>query len=171
MSFTTPTSGSIEVSGQPLAELDPTAWREQVAWVSQQPTLFAGTVAQNISLGRPGATAEEIRAAARRAGAESFIEDLPDGFGTALGERGLRLSGGQRQRLAIARAALLDRPFVLLDEFTANLDRDTEAEIVRAMRSLLEGRTAVIVAHRPETIAAASRVVTLDGGRLVEGVR
>jgi thiol reductant ABC exporter CydD subunit len=167
MAFTPPTTGTIEVAGRPLAEFDPAAWREKVAWVSQQPTLLAGTVAENIALGRPGASIEEIRSAAGLAGAESFVDALPDGFDTPLGERGLRLSGGQRQRLAIARAVLLDRPFVLLDEFTANLDRDTEAEVVRAMRALLEGRTAVIVAHRTDTIIAADRVVTLDRGHLV----
>jgi thiol reductant ABC exporter CydD subunit len=169
--FTTPTRGWIAVGDRRLAELDPVAWRRQVAWVSQRPTLFAGTVAENVALGRPDASPEQIRAALRTAGAEGFVDELPDGLDTPLGERGLRLSGGQRQRLAIARAALLDRPFVLLDEFTANLDRETEAGVVAAVRALLEGRTAVIVAHRPETIAIADRVMTLHEGRLLEGIR
>jgi len=166
MGFTTTTDGTIAIGGRELSTLDPWAWRRQVAWVSQRPTLFGGSVGENIALGRPDATCGEIRAAAQLAGADGFIDALPKGFDTVLGERGLRLSGGQRQRLAIARAALLDRPFVLLDEFTANLDRVTEAEILRAIELLLDGRTAVIVAHRAATIASADRVVTLEQGRI-----
>ena len=116
----------------------------------------------------PTRSEADIRAAARIAGAEGFLDDLPRGFATPLGEQGLRLSGGQRQRIAIARAALVDRPLVLLDEFTANLDRDTEADVLAAVRALLVGRTAVMVAHRPATIAAADRVVRLERGRVVE---
>jgi thiol reductant ABC exporter CydD subunit len=171
MAFTSPTAGTIDVGGRRLDDLDPAAWRRHVAWVPQRPTIFAGTVAENIALGRPDASEADIRAAARIAGAEDFVDALPDGFATGLGERGLRLSGGQRQRLAIARAALVDRPLVLLDEFTANLDADTEAEVLAAVRALLVGRTAVMVAHRAATIAAADRVVRLDRGHLVEGQR
>ena len=105
-----------------------------------------------------------MRAAARAAAADEFIDTLPDGFDTQLGEHGLRLSGGQRQRLAIARAALRDAPFVVLDEFTAHLDDRTEAQVLEAVGALLQGRTALVIAHRGATIAAAHRVVTLDRG-------
>jgi len=168
MAFAPPSSGTIEVDGVALDDLDLDAWRRQVAWVPQAPTIFAGTVAENIALGWPDASEADIRAAARVAGAEGFLDALPQGFATPLGEQGLRLSGGQRQRIAIARAALVDRPLVLLDEFTANLDRDTEAEVLAAVRALLVGRTAVMVAHRPATIAAADRVVRIERGRVVE---
>ena len=168
MAFSAPSSGVIEVDGVALDDLDPDGWRRQVAWVPQRPTIFAGTAAENIALGRPDASEADIRAAARVAGAEGFLDALPQGFATPLGEQGLRLSGGQRQRIAIARAALVDRPLVLLDEFTANLDRDTEAEVLAAVRALLVGRTAVMVAHRPATIAAADRVVRIEDGRVVE---
>ena len=168
MAFSAPSSGVIEVDGVALEDLDPDGWRRQVAWVPQRPTIFAGTAAENIALGRPDASEADIRAAARVAGAEGFLDALPQGFATPLGEQGLRLSGGQRQRIAIARAALVDRPLVLLDEFTTNLDRATEAEVLAAVRALLVGRTAVMVAHRPATIAAADRVVRIERGRVVE---
>ena len=114
-----PDSGSLRTDGVPLGEVDPAVWRTQVAWVPQAPTIFAGTVAENIALGNPEATAQEIRSASERAGAAGFIEELGRGYDTRLGESGLRLSGGQRQRLAIARALLLDSPVVVFDEFTA----------------------------------------------------
>ncbi len=166
MRFTTPDTGEIVVDGTPLGDIDPEAWRRRVAWVPQRPTLFAGTVADNVALGRPTASPEEIREALRLARAEEFVDALPLGADTPLGEHGLRLSGGQRQRLAIARAALRDAPFVILDEFTAHLDDRTEHDVLQAVRELLRSRTALVVAHRPATIALADRVVSLVDGRV-----
>jgi len=169
MQFMQPDQGQILINGQPAQKLQPSDWRRIISWVPQQPAFFAGTVAQNIALGRPDASIEQIYQAARVASAQGFIEALPDGFNTLLGENGLRLSGGQRQRLAIARAAIMDTPVVLLDEFTAHLDEDTEAQVVAAMSALMQDRTAVVIAHRAATIASAQRVITLDGGRVIQG--
>ena len=169
MQFMQPDQGQILINGQPAQNLPPSDWRRIISWVPQQPAFFAGTVAQNIALGRPDASIEQIHEAARVASAQGFIEALPDGFNTLLGENGLRLSGGQRQRLAIARAAIMDTPVVLLDEFTAHLDEDTEAQVVAAMSALMQDRTAVVIAHRAATIASAQRVITLDGGRVIQG--
>ena len=169
MQFMQPDQGQILINGQPAQNLQPSDWRRIISWVPQQPAFFAGTVAQNIALGRPDASIEQIHEAARVASAQGFIEALPDGFNTLLGENGLRLSGGQRQRLAIARAAIMNTPVVLLDEFTAHLDEDTEAQVVAAMSALMQDRTAVVIAHRAATIASAQRVITLDGGRVIQG--
>ena len=169
MQFMQPDQGQILINGQPAQNLPPSDWRRIISWVPQQPAFFAGTVAQNIALGRPDASIEQIHEAARVASAHGFIEALPDGFNTLLGENGLRLSGGQRQRLAIARAAIMNTPVVLLDEFTAHLDEDTEAQVVAAMSALMQDRTAVVIAHRAATIASAQRVITLDGGRVIQG--
>jgi ABC-type transport system involved in cytochrome bd biosynthesis fused ATPase/permease subunit len=165
--FVEPTGGTVLVDGEPLDGLDPTAWRRRVAWVPQDPTLIAGSVADNIALGDPDASRGAIRAAADIARATDFIDALPDGFDTLLGEQGLRLSAGQRQRLAIARAALRDAPVVVLDEFTANLDDRTEAELLEAIGDLLRGRTALVIAHRERTAAMADRAVRLVDGRAV----
>ncbi|KLR60707.1 cysteine export CydDC family ABC transporter permease subunit/ATP-binding protein CydD [Actinobacteria bacterium IMCC26207] len=169
MQFMQPDQGQILINGQPAQNLQPSDWRRIISWVPQQPAFFAGTVAQNIALGRPDASIEQIHEAARVASAQGFIEALPEGFNTLLGENGLRLSGGQRQRLAIARAAIMNTPVVLLDEFTAHLDEDTEAQVVAAMSALMQGRTAVVIAHRAATIASAQRVITLDRGRVIQG--
>ncbi len=166
MRFTVPDAGEIDVDGTPLGDLHPATWRRQVAWVPQRPTIFAGTVAENVALGRPTASPDEIRGAIRLARGEDFVDALPLGVDTPLGEQGLRLSGGQRQRLAIARAALCDAPFVILDEFTAHLDEQTELDVLDAVAELLRPRTALIVAHRPATIALADRIVTLVDGRV-----
>ena len=168
LGFVTASAGVVEVGGAPLHGLDLADWRRQVAWVPQSPTVFAGTVADNIRLGDATAPMPRVEAAARLAGAAAFIEELPDGYDTVLGEAGLRLSGGQRQRLAIARAFLRDAPLVVLDEFTAQLDPGTEAVVLAALDRLLEGRTALVIAHRLRTILAADRVVVLEGGRVVE---
>jgi ATP-binding cassette subfamily C protein CydD len=169
MQFMQPDQGQILINGQPAQNLQPSDWRRIISWVPQQPALFAGTVAQNIALGRPDASIAQITQAARVASAQEFIEALPDGFDTLLGENGLRLSGGQRQRLAIARAAIMNTPVVLLDEFTAHLDEDTEAQVVAAMSALMQDRTAVVIAHRAATIASAQRVISLDAGRVIQG--
>jgi ABC-type multidrug transport system fused ATPase/permease subunit len=153
--------GRVLIGGVDLRDLDLDAWRGRVAYVPQRPHLFAGTVAGNIRLGRPDASARAVREAAAAAGAAEFIETLPLGYDTPLGERGLGLSAGQRQRLAIARAYLLDAPIVVMDEPTARLDLASEALVAEAARRLLDGRTALLVAHRPALVAVADRVVRL----------
>ncbi len=159
LGFVEPGEGRVAVGGVDLADLDAEAWRERVAWVPQRPHLFAGTVAENIRLGRPGASGAEVRAAARAARAEGFVAELPDGYDTVLGEGGAGLSAGQRQRIALARAFLKDAPVVLLDEPTAHLDVRSEGEVVRAMRELMRGRTVVVVAHRSGVLPHVDRVV------------
>ncbi|GAA4506672.1 hypothetical protein GCM10023191_064090 [Actinoallomurus oryzae] len=154
-------SGRILVDGVDLAELDLPAWRRHVAYVPQAPHLFAGTVADNIRLGRPDASDAEVRRAAEAACAHEFVAALPDGYDTELGERGLGLSAGQRQRIAIARAHLMDAPIVVMDEPTARLDLRGEALVAEAARRLLDGRTALLVAHRPALLSVADRVVHL----------
>ncbi|MEU4276076.1 thiol reductant ABC exporter subunit CydD [Streptomyces tanashiensis] len=156
--------GSVRVGGADLATLDLEAWRSRIAWVPQRPYLFAGTVAENVRLARPDASAEAVRDALRDAGADGFVAGLPQGPDTVLGEDGTGLSAGQRQRLALARAFLADRPLLLLDEPTAALDGATEAGVVEAVRRLAAGRTVLLVVHRPALLAVADRVVTLGGG-------
>ncbi len=159
LGFVRPDAGRITVGGTDLADLDPDAWRAKIAWMPQRPYLFAGTVADNIRLGHPDASDEEIRRAARSAFAEEFVDALPLGFATPLGERGTGLSAGQRQRIALARVFLRDAPLVLLDEPTSGLDAESEAAVIEAVRRLAAGRTVVLVAHRPALAAFADRVV------------
>ncbi|WP_437129234.1 thiol reductant ABC exporter subunit CydD [Streptomyces hydrogenans] len=162
LGFTEPeTGGAVRVGGVDLAELDLAAWRERIAWVPQRPYLFAGTIAENVRLARPEAGDDQVRAALREAGADSFVDALPEGAATVLGEDGAGLSAGQRQRLALARAFLADRPLLLLDEPTAALDGETEAGIVDAVRQLAHGRTVLLVVHRPALLAVADRVVRI----------
>ncbi|MDX3686603.1 thiol reductant ABC exporter subunit CydD [Streptomyces sp. AK04-4c] len=162
LGFTAPDEGRVRVGGVDLSSLSPERWREQIAWVPQRPHLFAGTLAENVRLARPDADDAAVMAALREAGAYDFVAALPDGMGTELGEDGAGLSAGQRQRLALARAFLADRPLLLLDEPTASLDGETEAGIVDAVRRLAEGRTVLLVVHRPALLAVADRVVTLE---------
>ncbi|WP_329043626.1 thiol reductant ABC exporter subunit CydD [Streptomyces sp. NBC_01422] len=162
LGFTAPDEGRVRVGGVDLSSLSPERWREQIAWVPQRPHLFAGTIAENVRLARPDADDAAVMAALREAGAYDFVAALPDGMGTELGEDGAGLSAGQRQRLALARAFLADRPLLLLDEPTASLDGETEAGIVDAVRRLAEGRTVLLVVHRPALLAVADRVVTLE---------
>ena len=162
------TSGRIALDGADLRDLTLKSLRAQIAIVAQEPLLFSGTIADNLRFGRPAATDEELRAAAAAAFADGFIEQLPKGYETEIGERGVRLSGGQKQRVAIARAFLKDAPILILDEPTSALDAESEELVKRALIRLLEGRTALIIAHRLSTIEHADRVVVLDGGRILE---
>lgn len=165
LGFVSPDRGRVLVGGLDLARLDLEAVRRLIAWVPQRPHLFAGTVADNIALGAAGTRRADVRRAARDADANVFIDELPDGYDTALGEGGSRLSAGQRQRVALARALLRDAPLVLLDEPTARLDGRSEAAVVAGTRRLAAGRTVLAVAHRPALLAAADRVVHLHAGR------
>jgi ATP-binding cassette subfamily C protein CydCD len=161
LGFVRPTGGRVCVGGADLAGLDLAAWHRRVAWVPQRPHLYATTIAENVRLARPDADDDAVRRALRDAGALEFVDALPEGVGTVLGEDGAGLSAGQRQRLALARAFLADRPVLLLDEPTAALDGATEAEIVSAVRRLAAGRTVLLVVHRPALLAVADRVVRL----------
>jgi ATP-binding cassette, subfamily C, bacterial CydCD len=156
-----PQGGSVRVGGCDLAELDPDAWRARLAWVPQRPHLFAASIAENVRLGHPGASTEEVFAAVSAAGLDGVVADLPQGLETELGERGAGLSAGERQRVALARAFLRDAPLLLLDEPTAALDGRTEREVLEAVRRLSRGRTVVLVAHRPALLALADRVLSL----------
>ncbi|KOG48118.1 ABC transporter, partial [Streptomyces varsoviensis] len=162
LGFERPASGRVLVGGADLASLSPESWHDQVAWVPQRPYLFAGTVGENVRLARPDADDAQVRDALREAGALDFVSMLPHGTDTRLGEDGAGLSAGQRQRVALARAFLADRPVLLLDEPTANLDGETEASVVDAVRRLAVGRTVLIVVHRPALLAVADRVVRLE---------
>ncbi|NIY66749.1 thiol reductant ABC exporter subunit CydD [Streptomyces malaysiensis] len=163
LGFAAPHEGRVLIGGRDLASLDPESWRRQIAWVPQRPCLFAGTIAENVRLARPDADDEAVRIALRDADALGFVSVLPDGIDTRLGEMGTGLSAGQRQRIALARAFLADRPVLLLDEPTANLDGETEASVVEAVRRLAEGRTVLLVVHRPALLPLADRVLRLAG--------
>ena len=156
-----PERGTVRVGELDLAELDLDAWRERLAWVPQRPHLFRASIAANVRLGRPHASPEQVRTAIDAAGLTHVVNRLPDGLETVLGERGAGLSAGERQRLALARAFLRDAPLLLLDEPTANLDGETEREIVQTIARLARGRTVVLVAHRPALVAVADRVVAI----------
>ncbi|GAA3897074.1 thiol reductant ABC exporter subunit CydD [Streptomyces lacrimifluminis] len=166
LGFVRPTEGRVSVGGADLAGIDLDQWRSRVAWVPQRPHLFAGSIAENVRLARPDADDTAVRRALADAGALEFVDTLPEGMHAVLGEDGAGLSAGQRQRLALARAFLADRPVLLLDEPTAALDGETEAEVVGAVRRLAVGRTVLLVVHRPALLAVADRVV-----RLAEEVR
>jgi ATP-binding cassette subfamily C protein CydCD len=162
LGFVAPTEGRVLVGGADLSTLDMAQWHARVAWVPQHPHLYAGTIAENVRLARPDADDSAVRRALRDAGALEFVDALPEGTATVLGEDGTGLSAGQRQRLALARAFLADRPVLLLDEPTAALDGATEAEVVDAVRRLAKGRTVLLVVHRPALLEVADRVVRLD---------
>ncbi|MEU6183399.1 thiol reductant ABC exporter subunit CydD [Streptomyces coeruleorubidus] len=161
LGFVPPAEGRVRIGGVDLADVDPEHWRSRIAWVPQRPHLYAGTIAENVRLARPEADDDAVRRALRDAGALEFVDALPEGVDTVLGEDGSGLSAGQRQRLALARAFLADRPVLLLDEPTAALDGATEAEVVTAVRRLAAGRTVLLVVHRPALLGVADRVVRL----------
>lgn len=162
LGFVGPTGGRVRVGGADLTDLDLEQWHARVAWVPQHPHLYAGTIAENVRLARPDADDDAVRRALRDADALAFVDALPEGAATVLGEGGSGLSAGQRQRLALARAFLADRPVLLLDEPTAALDGATEAEIVATVRRLAKGRTVLLVVHRPALLEVADRVVRLE---------
>ena len=165
--FHDPRKGTITIDGHDITGFDPHSIRQLLAVVSQDTTLFSGSIAENIRLGAPGASDAEIEAAARAASASDFISAMPAGFATLVGERQATLSGGQAQRLAIARAVLKNAPILLLDEATSALDGETEREVRDALAALMEGRTTVVIAHRPSTIERADRIYVLADGRVV----
>jgi ABC-type multidrug transport system fused ATPase/permease subunit len=162
-----PISGSVLVDGTDVRSVDPASLRAAIAIVDDSPFLFSASVRENIAYARPDATLEEVELAARRAQAHDFIERLPEGYETRIGERGLTLSGGQRQRVAIARAFLADPRILILDDATSSVDASTEQEIKTALRSVMRGRTTFVIAHRLSTIALADEIVVLEDGELI----
>ncbi len=162
------TRGRILIDGQDIAHVTQTGLRRQIAYVAQEPMLFHRSIRENIAYGRPDASDAEVERAAREANAWEFIERLPDGLDTEVGERGVKLSGGQRQRVAIARAILMDAPILVLDEATSALDSESERLIQDALENLMRGRTAIVVAHRLSTVASLDRIVVLSHGAIVE---
>ncbi len=166
--FIQPDTGTVTVGGVALSSLAPEAWRTQVAWVPQNPHLFFGTVADNLRLARPQASAAELEHAAREANAHEFITMLSRGYDTPIGEQGVRLSGGQRQRIAIARAFLKQARILVLDEATANLDEENEALIRDALARLTRGRTVLMIAHRLQMVQDVDTIIVLENGRIAE---
>jgi len=156
------------VDGNDVREVTLASLRGQIALVTQHTVLFNDTVLNNIAYGRPQASMEEIRAAAVAANAHGFIETLPEGYQTVIGEAGTKLSGGERQRLCIARALLKDAPILILDEATSSLDSESEEEVQKALEVLMRGRTVLVIAHRLSTVRNAHRIVVIKGGRIVE---
>lgn len=165
--FYDPHAGRVLIDGIDIARADPHAVRARIGLVPQETVLFGASARENIRFGRPDASDEEVEAAAKAAGADAFLRELPEGYDTFLGERGTRLSGGQRQRIAIARALLKDPPILLLDEATSSLDAESERYVQQALEQLMQGRTTIIIAHRLATILKADRIVVLDRGRIV----
>lgn len=166
--FDDPKAGNIFFDGVELAKADPREVRKNIALVPQEPAIFAASIADNIRYGKPGASDEAVRRAAETALVDEFVRNLPDGYATPVGERGVTLSGGQRQRLAIARAVLRDAPVLLLDEATSALDAESEALVQQALERIMEGRTSLVIAHRLATVLSADRIIVLQKGRVVE---
>jgi subfamily B ATP-binding cassette protein MsbA len=161
-------SGSIAVDEQNIQSVTLESLRASIGVVTQEAVLFDESIADNIALGKPGASLEEIKAAARNAAAHDFIETMPEGYDTRVGEGGLKLSGGQRQRVAIARAMLRNAPILLLDEATSALDSESERQVQEALSRLMAGRTTIVIAHRLSTVVDADRIYVLDKGRVVQ---
>jgi len=168
MRFYDPVTGAILVDGHDLRDLEPSWLRRQIGTVAQEPILFSCSIADNIRYGRPGASDEEIVAAAKIANAHSFVSEFPEGYQTLVGERGIQLSGGQKQRVAIARAVLKDPRILILDEATSALDSESEHLVKEALERLMRGRTTLVIAHRLSTVLGADRVVVIDGGGIVQ---
>lgn len=166
--FIDPSAGVVRIDGHDLREVSLASLRRNVSIVLQESFLFPMTIAENIAYGRPDASRDEVIAAARAANADGFIRELPHAYDTPVGERGATLSGGQRQRLAIARALLRDAPILILDEPTSSLDPATEAAVLEALRTLMKGRTTLVIAHRLSTVRNADEIVVIDAGRVVE---
>lgn len=166
--FADVSAGSIMIDGQDIRDVTQASLRSAVSYVPQESSLFHRSVAENIAYGRPEASQAEIEQAAKLAYAHEFIKDLPDGYQTLVGERGVKLSGGQRQRIAIARAILKNAPILVLDEATSALDSESEAAIQQALKNLLVGRTSIVVAHRLSTVAGLDHIVVLKDGKIVE---
>jgi ABC-type multidrug transport system fused ATPase/permease subunit len=166
--FWDPTEGRVTLDGVDLRALTEDDLRRAVVTVTQESFLFAGSVADNIRIGKPDATIGEVRAAAEAIGADAFVERLPDGYDTDVHQKGARLSSGQRQLVSFARAFLADPAVLILDEATSSLDVPSERAVQRALRTLLQDRTAVIIAHRLTTVEIADRVLVVDAGRIVE---
>jgi ATP-binding cassette subfamily B protein len=164
-------AGSIRIDGQDIAQVSRRSLRSQIAYVGQDVFLFHGSIRDNIAIGKPGATDEEIVAAARAAHAHEFIAGFPAGYDTAVGERGARLSGGERQRIAIARALIRNAQIILLDEATASLDSESERLVQDAIAHLCQGRTTIAIAHRLHTITHADRILVVESGAIVESGR
>jgi ATP-binding cassette subfamily B protein len=165
--FYDPQAGRVWIDGVDLRTADPRDVRTRLALVPQDPVIFAASVLENVRYGRPDAGDADVKAACDAAYATEFIERMPDGFASSLGERGVRLSGGQRQRIAIARAILADRPILLLDEATSALDAESERIVQRALERLMSGRTVLMIAHRLATVRHADRIAVMDNGRIV----
>ncbi len=165
--FYDPQQGSILFDGVDITRLDPVELRRHVGLVAQEAVIFGASVAENIRYGRPDASLDDVRAAAEAAAAHGFIQALPQGYDTYLGERGVRLSGGQRQRIASARALLRDPPLLLLDEATSSLDAESEVKVQQALERLMRGRTTLVIAHRLATVRKANRIVVMDKGRIL----
>jgi len=165
--FYDPLSGEIMIDDVSLRDLNRGDFRKGIALVSQDPIIFATTILENIKFGRPDASDEDIKGASRSASASDFIEELPLGYSTYVGERGMMLSGGQKQRIAIARAILRNAPILLLDEATSALDSENEVAVQVAVEELSRGKTTLVIAHRLSTVQSADRIIVIDDGNLI----
>lgn len=161
-------NGTIKIDKQSISDITQASLRRAISYVPQEPLLFHRSVLENIAYGKPGATQAQVEHAAKLAFADEFIDRLPDGYNTIVGERGVKLSGGQRQRIAIARAILKDAPILILDEATSALDSESEAYIQRALEQLMKNRTALVIAHRLSTIQKMDRIIVLENGAITE---
>jgi ABC-type multidrug transport system fused ATPase/permease subunit len=163
-----PTGGAVYIDGRDIAECSLPSLRRQIALVPQEAVVFKATIAENVAYGKPGATEGEVASAGRRAFVEEFVRELPDGYGTLVGEHGATLSGGQRQRIAIARAIVRDPAILIFDEALSQIDPDSERKIHAALSDFMADRTALVIAHRFATVLAADRIAVMEAGRIVD---